>query len=187
MKTIFSILFFALAFIASAAVRAAENKTPEAINRIMAESVHNLSLMDADPQGALRWVAWQEGQADTRVSYLALFQQGKGAALSVWSTGWPDAWAPALQPLSEWRWQGNALLAVTLQFGAAAAQIELFGLDAKNRPVHLAEKTAASVGWKINEAGERLLVLYEPKPTALKAICYGWQGNTGKLMPQSCN
>ena len=178
---------FALAFIASAAVWAAENKTPEAINRIMAEPVHNLSLMDADPQGALRWVAWQEGQADTRVSYLALFQQGKGAALSVWSTGWPDAWAPALQPLSEWRWQGNALLAVTLQFGAAAAQIELFGLDAKNRPVHLAEKTAASVGWKINEAGERLLVLYEPKPTALKASCYGWQGNTGKLMPQSCN
>ena len=96
--------------IASAAVQASENKTPDVINRIMAEPVHNLSLMDADPQGALRWVVWQEGQADSRVSYLALYQQAKGSASPVWSTSWPDAWAPALQPLTEWRWQGNALL-----------------------------------------------------------------------------
>ncbi|AKL11106.1 TPA: hypothetical protein I8271_000938 [Kluyvera intermedia] len=178
---------FALAFIASAAVQASENKKPDVINRIMAEPVHNLSLMDADPQGTLRWVVWQEGQADSRASYLALYQQAKGVASPVWSTSWSDAWAPALYSLSEWRWQGNALLAVTLQFGAAAGQVELYGLDAKNQPVQLAEKTAASVGWKINEAGERLLVLYEPKPTTLKASCYGWRENTGKLMPQSCN
>lgn len=187
MKTTFAIPFLALSFITSIGVQASENKTPDAINRIMAEPVRNLSLMDADPQGALRWVVWQEGQADSRVSYLALYQQDKGAASSVWSTSWPDAWSPALQPLSEWRWQGNALLAVTLQFGAAAEQVELYGLDTQNRPVKLAEKTAASVNWKINEAGQRLLVLYEPKPTILKASCYGWQENTGKLVPQSCH
>jgi hypothetical protein len=59
-------------------VQASENKTPDVINRIMAEPVHNLSLMDADPQGTLRWVVWQEGQADSRASYLALYQQAKG-------------------------------------------------------------------------------------------------------------
>ncbi len=59
MKTIFAIPFLALSFITSAAVQASENKTPDAINRIMAEPVRNLSLMDADPQGALRWVVWQ--------------------------------------------------------------------------------------------------------------------------------
>ncbi|SFE68802.1 hypothetical protein SAMN05216563_107134 [Phytobacter palmae] len=187
MKTTFAILYFALGFITSGAVQASESKTPETINRIMAEPLHNLSLLDADPQGELRWVAWQEGEGESRVSSLALFKQSKGAASSVWSTSWPDAWSPALQPLSEWRWQGNALLAVTLQFGAAAGQVELYGLDTQKRPLKLAEKTAASVGWKINEAGQRLLVLYEPKPTALKASCYGWQENTGKLMPQSCN
>lgn len=187
MKTLFAIPFFALGFITSVAVQAAENKTPDAINRIMAEPVRNLSLMDADPQGDLRWVVWQEGRADSSVSYLALFKQDKGAASSVWSTSWPDAWSPALQPLPEWRWQGNALVAVTLQFGAAAGQVELYGLDTQNRPIKLAEKTAASVSWKINESGQRLLVLYEPKPTALKASCYGWRENTNKLMPQSCN
>lgn len=187
MKTIFVIPFLALCFITSVAVQASENKTPDAINRIMAEPIRNLSLIDADPQGALRWVVWQEGQVDSRVSYLALYQQGKGEASSVWSTSWPDAWSPALQPLSEWRWQGNALLAVTLQFGATAEQVELYGLDTRNRPVKLAEKTAASVNWKINEAGQRLLVLYEPKPTILKSSCYGWQENTGKLVPQSCH
>lgn len=187
MKTIFVIPFLALCFITSVAVQASENKTPDAINRIMAKPIRNLSLIDADPQGALRWVVWQEGQVDSRVSYLALYQQGKGEASSVWSTSWPDAWSPALQPLSEWRWQGNALLAVTLQFGATAEQVELYGLDTRNRPVKLAEKTAASVNWKINEAGQRLLVLYEPKPTILKSSCYGWQENTGKLVPQSCH
>lgn len=175
-----------LFFFACVAAQATEQKPPEVIDRIMAEPIPNLSLTNADPRGSLRWVVWEEGSGESRTSHLALFTHEKATASSVWSTSWPDAWAPALQPAPEWRWRDRALLAVTLQFGAAAEQVELYGLDAQNKPVHLAEKTAASIGWKINTAGQRLLVLYEPETTVLKARCYGWQESTGKLVLQQC-
>ncbi|MGY5957112.1 Lipoprotein [Kosakonia sp. BK9b] len=164
----------------------AAEKAPDVVNQLMASPVRNLSQADNDTDGAQRWVAWEEGTIDARSSHLALYEKNtNGNIQPVWSTAWPDAWAPSLLMLQEWRWHDRPLLAVTLQFGAAAEQVDIYGLDEKQRPQRLAEKTAATIGWKISASGQRLLVLYEAKPTVLKATCYGWQENT--LAVQSCD
>ncbi|MGG7446988.1 hypothetical protein ACQ3G7_13035 [Kosakonia oryzendophytica] len=159
---------------------------PDVVNQLMVSPVRNLSQADNDAEGTARWVAWEQGTPDARTSHLALFEkQNNGNIQSVWSTAWPDAWAPSLLMLQEWRWHDRPLLAVTVQFGAAAEQIDIYGLNENNRPQRLTGKTAASISWKINTSGQRLLVLYETKPTVLKATCYGWQEN--KLAVKSCD
>ncbi len=151
-------------------------------NIISAPDIHNFSMADVTPQDGIRWSVWEDGGSDSRISHLVLFTGKK----SIWSVQWSDAYNPVLQILPEWQWHGHPVAAVTLQFGAAASQLALYGLDEKYQPVRLLEKESASMGWIINENGQRLLALYDPKPTALKATCYAWNDSNGNLNPQPC-
>lgn len=156
---------------------------PDAVLKIVSASdVRNFAMADASGDDGLRWSVWEEGSRDARTSRLALFTGKK----STWSTQWQDAYNPALQVVPDWQWHGHALAAVTLQFGAAAAQLSAYGLDDKKQPVKLFEKEAASIGWLISGKGQRLLALYDAKPTALEATCYGWDESEGKLKMQPC-
>lgn len=159
------------------------SEVPDAVSKIIsAPDIRNFSMADAAVRDGGRWGVWEDGGSDTRISHLVFFAGKK----SVWSVQWQDACNPVLQILPEWQWRGHPVAAVTLQFGAAAVQLVVYGLDDKNQPVWLFEKEAASIGWIINENGQRLLALYNSKPTALKAACYVWNDSTGNLNLQPC-
>ncbi|WP_039055376.1 hypothetical protein [Enterobacter sp. Bisph1] len=159
------------------------NTVPDAVLKIVsATDVRNFTMAEASVEDGMRWGIWEEGSSDARTSYLALFADKK----SIWSTQWQDAYNPALQIVPDWQWHGHAVAAVTLQFGAAAVQLSVYGLDDKKQPVKLFEKDAASIGWLISDKGQRLLALYDAKPTTLVATCYSWNESAGKLNTQPC-
>ncbi len=162
---------------------ACASAVPDAVSKIVsATDVRNFAMADASIEEGIRWSVWEEGSSDARTSHLALFMGKKSA----WSAQWQDAYNPALQVVTDWQWYGHAVAAVTVQFGAAAVQLSVFGLDDKKRPVKLFEKDAASIGWLISDKGQRVLALYDAKPTALQATCYQWDEGAGKLNSQPC-
>jgi hypothetical protein len=146
---------------------------------------HGLTIEDADPAGALRWAAWGEGTAGAQMVRLALLNHG-AAGGALWAMSWPDAYDPGIQPTPEWRFAGHPVLALTMQFGAAAEQIDLFGLDSENHPVRLAEKLAAAIGWSVNASGDLVMIVYSLPASALVPACFGWNSSANLLMPVGC-
>jgi hypothetical protein len=151
-----------------------------------ASPVSDLTFTDADPDGQRRWGAWAEGRkGETRV-HLGLFARQPGSATLQWSQSWKDAYDPSLRSAPEWRYRGQPVLALTLRFGAAAQQVDLFGLDADQPPQLLAEKDAAAIGWIVSADGRLLLALYDANPTALTPGCFGWREQSGELAAEKC-
>ena len=152
-----------------AVLSSAEAAPPPDLAAIAAAPVHDLAMTEAG--GDARWLLWSTGTGADQAVHLALYRRAKAA----WSTAWPDAYGPRLRLMPEWRHGGQPVLAVTLQFGAAAEQLDLFGLDAKGQPVRLAEKLGAAVGWAAGTDGTPLVILYDAAAGALKPSCYSWK------------
>ncbi|MDR3439103.1 hypothetical protein [Telmatospirillum sp.] len=169
------------------AANAAQDAPPIAVVGAVGAQIDDLSVTDADTSGAIRWATWSDGDQTGRATHLALFARRDGTATLSWSTTWKDAYHPTLRSTAEWAYRGHPVLAVTVQFGAGAEQIDLYGLDEAFRPMLLVEKEAASVGWMIGKNGKLLLMLYSPSPTVLKATCYGWQGDKGTIAREPCS
>ena len=78
------------------------------------------------------------------------------------------------------------MLAVTMQFGATAEEVSLFGLTA-GKPVKLTRVLAKAVSWMISREGGLLLVLYNAKAAQLRPNCYKWDASLEKLIPRTCS
>jgi len=145
-----------------------------------------LSMANANFSGSLRWTAWAEGPARSQTVRLALLDTAPITSAAIWATAWPDAYGAGLRPAPEWQFAGHQLMAVTMQFGAAAAQIDFYGLDAKNQPVRLAEKLGAAIGWAVDSSGDLILIVYSMPDSSLVPACFGWNPTTSQLAPATC-
>jgi hypothetical protein len=145
-----------------------------------------LNIEDANPSGTLRWAAWGDGPAGSQTVRLALLDPAPSSTMALWATAWPDAYGAALRPTPEWQFAGHQLMAITMQFGAAAEQIDLYGLDARNQPVRLAEKLGAAIGWAVDSSGDLVLIVYSMPDSALVPACFGWNPATSQLAPANC-
>ena len=152
----------------------------------VAGRLHDLALADADVDGKARWALWSEGPPGETTVRLAMFSVDNGRTTSVWRAVWPHAYEPVLRPTPEWSYAGRQLLAATFHYGAAAEELELYGLDKAARPVRLVERLANAVEWTISPSGELLVVLYDRPASALVATCYGWNGQAGVLKSTPC-
>ncbi|MDR2154654.1 MAG: hypothetical protein LBE78_06475 [Burkholderiaceae bacterium] len=153
----------------------------------VARRFNEMSIVDAGTAG--RWVVWTHGApADDRSVTLSLVgPRGHKSWSRTWAGG---AYAPALRSLPQWRYAGAAVLALTVQFGAAAEEVHLFGL-AKGRPVELFSELADTVGWifapgDLND--ELVLLLYNTHPDSTTQVpsCYRWNDSEAKLAKRNC-
>ena len=172
--------FFIVAALSGLCWQASAQTTSDAIQS--AHLFKEMSIADAGAAG--RWVIWTDGTAPDTTVTLALVSPDKQA---VWSEKWASAYTPTLRPLPEWQHANSAMLAVTMQFGAMAEEVSLFGLTA-GKPVKLTSVLAKAVSWMISREGDLLLVLYNTTKTAhLRPNCYKWDDSLEKLIPRTCS
>ena len=174
---------------AQATLAAAAAITPGTSDQVVAQvaaRLHDLALADADVDGKARWAFWSEGRLGDTTVQLALFSVDNGRATSIWRAAWPHAYEPVLRPTPEWSYAGRPVLAATFHYGAAAEELELYGLDKAGRPSHLVERLASAVDWTISPSGDLLAVLYDRPASALVATCYGWNGQAAVLKSEPC-
>ncbi len=171
----------------AAALSLASTPAPGPVGDVVTQAalrVHDLAVTAAGSADEHRWAVWSDGAPGDMTTRLALLSVKD--AKRVWSMAWPHAYGPTLRPTPEWSFDGQPVLAVTFQYGAAAQELELYGLDRDHRPVHLAEKLANAVGWTMSASGERLLVLYDRPASALVPACYGWNTAMARLGVTKC-
>jgi len=156
------------------------------VEAIAKKPFSGLMIEDANEAGSLRWAAWGEGPAGSQTVRLALLSTASASTTALWATAWPDAYGAALRPTPEWQFADHQIMAITMQFGAAAAQVDLYGLDAKNRPVRLAEKLGAAIGWAVDSSGDLILIVYSMPDSALVPACFGWSPVASQLAPATC-
>ena len=140
--------------------------------------------MSANDEGTLRWAAWQLGAPPSQSVRLAFYDATHAPARPLWSVGWPDAYNPLVQATG-WTHAGRPVLALTMQFGAAAQQVDLYGLDAASHPVRMAEMLGAAVGWVVHP-DRTVLIVYQTPVSALVPHCFDWQDRTGQLAEVKC-
>ncbi|MGB8840870.1 MAG: hypothetical protein WCC64_07340 [Aliidongia sp.] len=154
------------------------------VGHLVTEPFHGLQLAVIDPAKALSWAVWGEGSPANQSVHLALFSVATDAPL--WTDVKAEAYDPGFRLLTDWRQENRPMVAVTFRYGAAAAQIELYGLDATDHPIRLDERLGAEIGWTIDTAGRTLLVIYSQQSGMLQPTCFGWDTGSGKLLPQPC-
>jgi hypothetical protein len=145
-----------------------------------------VSIAEANDNGEMRWATWEDKSDKSKGVYLSLYSIEKKTAKQLWSTSWPDAYRPVMRVLTEWTWHDHPTVAVTMQFGAAAAQVDLYGLDGNNKAIRLAEILTSDIEWAVNKDEDTLLIASDATPNGLKAKCYGWDEASGKLVSKVC-
>jgi hypothetical protein len=149
-----------------------------------AVSIGPIVVADAGGGTGLHWAAWSNQAGPSPSVRLALFDTRKSPAEAVWSQSWPGAYDPRFVALTPWVSARHPVYALTMQFGAAAEQVDLFGLDSAGRPARLAEKLGAEIGF-IVAADQSALVVYQTPHVALVPSCYEWS-DRGKLVASAC-
>jgi hypothetical protein len=150
-----------------------------------AADIASLTTLDADADGSLRWVAWQEGVGEGQVARLALFRSGTRPAPQ-WVNAWPDGYAPRLQTLPQWTYRGRDVASVIVQFGAGAVEVALFGLERDGRVVALAREEGADAEVRRGRDGVPVLAILQRDRATLRASCFGWRSVTARLTPTRC-
>jgi hypothetical protein len=132
-----------------------------------------------------RWEISTEGiQPNSEVTLALVNPQGQ----RTWQHTWLHTYEPTLRLLPQWRYNEGAVLAVTVQHGAAAAELTLFGLG-RGEPTQLHNELVSAVEWKHAPDGEWLLVVDNPSdnpPPLLVSSCYGWNEVKAQLAPKDC-
>jgi len=140
--------------------------------------------LPAGSSGRLQWAAWAERGRLGRIVVLALRVPDRAGGRQVWSTFRQDAYAPALRAVPDWRSRGRPLVALTLNYGAAAQEALLFVADGAGSVRQVAARLASAVEWRTDARGGTVLVAYGRDGSAVVPECLGWDG--GGLVPVAC-
>ena len=143
-----------------------------------------LSVADAGIEG-LRWVAWADGVPPSSTVRIALINTRRGTE-PVWSMTVPDAYDPRFLQVAPWTHAGHPVYALTLHFGAAAEQVDLFGVEADGKPAHLASMLGDVIGFAIGLHKASVVVYSRPDSSVMVPRCYEWQDRRGKLLRAPC-
>jgi len=144
----------------------------------------DLHVLDANQRGSLRWLVWARRRADGRqVVKLSLVERlPHGGSHVLQTIARDDAYEPDIRRVSDWSVRGGGCVFVlSYQQGAAAVQLELYGL-VKGRVLRLGEISGEAAGWRIGVRGHTELGVYDRQDgAALRAQWYAWDANRMRL------
>ena len=142
--------------------------------------------VDSDNDQSLRWVTWGNRSKKGMTTVLVLLKKGKTESPVLWSREFYDCYEPNLIRLTGWQYGQHPIVALTYRYGALAEQVEIYGLDKKNRPVKIGEEFGEAIEWSINSSGERLMNVYSKPEGQIVPTCYGWDNHHQQLKKVEC-
>jgi hypothetical protein len=145
-----------------------------------ANDLHILGV-DRDDDRKLRWLVWSESSPTTKTVNLTLIADTAQGPRTVFHTERKDAYDVEVRRLHAWRYGQHPILAFSYREGAAAEQIELYGLEADGMPVKLDEQSGEDLEWSAGRNGELLLVSYDKPEGRLVPSYYRWDDKKHKL------
>lgn len=138
------------------------------------EELHIIGL-DVDGDKNWRWATWSDSSKEGSAVNLMLLMKVKKNVVITWGVNKQDAYEPMIIRIVNWRFGQHPIVAFTYRLGAQAQQIELYGLDEKNRPLLLDTQLGEQIEWRIGTQGQTVLSLYNKPDGHLIPICYSWQ------------
>jgi hypothetical protein len=142
--------------------------------------LHITGVDAADKQ--LRWAAWSQKSAQGMMVKLALLKNTATGPVVTYTLERKDAYEPDIKRIFNWRYGKHPVLALTYHYGAAAEQVELYGLAHNDQPVRLDQRSGEVVGWGISSGGEALLGIYTKPEGRLTPTWYRWQEQSHALV-----
>jgi hypothetical protein len=137
---------------------------------------------DIDNDEHLRWAVWSQKSAQGMMVKLALLKNTATGPVVMYTLERKDAYEPDIKRIINWRYGKHPVLALTYHYGAAAEQVELYGLAYNNQPVRLDQRSGEVIGWGISSGGEALLGIYTKPEGRLKPTWYRWQEESHALV-----
>jgi hypothetical protein len=145
----------------------------------------DLQLLGATNDPApLRWESWATPALDhahAGDAHLALFRRDAGGARLEWSTVRPDGYQPTLYVATNWAYSGRPVLLFSYRMGAAAEELELWGLDLQDRPTLLDRVEAATFDYR-SWRGLTIEAVGHPEPP----LCWTFETGNAKLVASAC-
>jgi len=149
------------------------------------EGMHIIGV-ESDKDQELRWATWGKRSKHGPSIVLALLKKTKKGVSVLWSIEKLDGYEPAIKRIPSWRYGRHPVLALTFQYGALAAQVELYGLDEKERPTPIVEKLGESIEWSVSSHGEELMNIYSNSADQIIQHCYRWEKIRQRLEQVKC-
>jgi hypothetical protein len=142
--------------------------------------LHIIGVDAADEH--LRWAVWSQKSAQGMMVKLALLKNTATGPVVMYTLERKDAYEPDIKRIINWRYGKHPVLALTYHQGAAAEQVELYGVAYNNQPVRLDQRSGEVVGWSISSGGEALLGIYTKPEGRLKPTWYRWHEESHTLV-----
>jgi len=149
------------------------------------EELHIIGL-DVDGDKDWRWATWSDSSQEGSSVNLMLLMKTKKHVVITWGVNKQDAYEPTLNRIVNWQFGQHPILAFTYRLGAQAQQVELYGLDEKNRPLLLDTQLGEQIEWRIGIQGQTVLSVYSKPDGHLIPTCYSWQKEKRHLEPVPC-
>lgn len=141
---------------------------------------------DVDADKHLRWAVWSEASEQGSSVRLALVANTVHGPKIVSSLIRDGAFEPTLIRVQNWRHGKHPVIALAYRQGAAAEQVEIYGLDDHDSLVQLASVLGEQIEWRIGDKGQSVMSVYSKPHGRLVAVCYEWQHPTKKLERTAC-
>ncbi|PZN71649.1 MAG: hypothetical protein DM484_25870 [Candidatus Methylumidiphilus alinenensis] len=158
------------------------------LEKIAFSHLDDLQIIGADTENDKywRWAAWSESSENGPSVKLALLNHKTKNVDIKWYSDKQDAYGPVITRVVNWRHGQHPILVLTYRQGAEAQQVELYGLDEKNRPLLLDKRLGEQIEWRIGIQGETVLSIYSKPYGHLVPVCYGWQDEKKRLESLLC-
>lgn len=179
-----SSLMFCLFMIA---VSSASADNSQVIKNFISPTLSELHIIgvDVNSDKHLYWAAWCEESKQGTLINLALLSSTSSTEPNIILKK-QDAYEPTITRIDNWKYKQHPILALTYQQGAAAKQIELYGLDNKDSPRLLDQRLGEEIHWRIDSDGKTLLSVYTKPKGKLKPTCYLWEEKTEAVIQKPC-
>jgi len=179
-------LFFTFVSTAnSATTKSTHNENDQAIINVTFSGFNELHIIGADRDNDknLRWAVWNQASSqDMMVVKLALVEKSTKGPVVHYTLERKDAYDSDINRIVEWHYGKHPVLAFTYHMGAAAQQLELYGIDDNNQPVQLDERLGEVIGWVIDSQGRTLLGVYTKPEGRLSPTWYRWDEKSHSLI-----
>ena len=184
----FILCLYLFAASVSSASAASAKPSPAQNDRILLgvtfSALNELHIIGADTDNDkhLRWTVWSQTSAQGMTVKLALVENTSKGPAVLYTMERKEAYEPDIKRIVGWRYGKHPVLALTYHQGAAAEQVELYGLANNNQPVRLDQRLGEVIIWGISPQGQTLLGVYSKPEGRLLPTWYLWQEESHALI-----
>ncbi|MEN6509130.1 MAG: hypothetical protein ABFD63_10190 [Smithella sp.] len=149
-------------------------------------TLNELQIIDAGSRDDfLHWAVWSQKSEGGLSVKLALLKYTDKGPVVLQMLERKDAYEPSIKRIYQWRFGKYPVLALTYQYGAAAEQLEILGIDNNSRPVLLDEQLGDVIQWGTCK-GQIIVGIYSRPEGQLVPSWYRWREETHKMYQIHC-